>query len=70
MSAATWIEVWGDTMLTTALLVLAVLLIRKPFARHFGPRLAYSLWLIPALRLVLPPLPFAEPRPCPTPARF
>ncbi|MBU0822828.1 MAG: M56 family metallopeptidase [Alphaproteobacteria bacterium] len=61
MSAATWMQVWGDTMLTTALLVLAVLLIRKPFARHFGPRLAYSLWLIPALRLVLPPLPFADP---------
>lgn len=61
MSAATWMQVWGDTMLTTALLVLAVLLVRKPFARHFGPRLAYSLWLIPALRLVLPPLPFAEP---------
>ena len=47
MSAATWMQVWGDTMLTTALLVLAVLLVRKPFARHFGPRLAYSLWLIP-----------------------
>ena len=61
MSAATWMQVWGDTMLTTALLVLAVLLIRKPFARHFGPRLAYSLWLIPALRMVLPPLPFADP---------
>lgn len=61
MSAATWMQVWGDTMLTTALLVLAVLLIRKPFARHFGPRLAYSLWLIPALRLVLPPLPVADP---------
>lgn len=61
MSAATWMQVWGDTMLTTALLMLAVLLIRKPFARHFGPRLAYSLWLIPALRLVLPPLPFADP---------
>ena len=61
MSAATWMQVWGDTMLTNALLVLAVLLIRKPFARHFGPRLAYSLWLIPALRLVLPPLPFADP---------
>ncbi len=61
MSAATWMQVWGDTMLTTALLVLAVLLIRKPFARHFGPGLAYSLWLIPALRLVLPPLPFADP---------
>jgi len=61
MSAATWMQVWADTMLTTALLVLAVLLIRKPFARHFGPRLAYSLWLIPALRLVLPPLPLADP---------
>ncbi|MBJ7440783.1 MAG: peptidase M56, BlaR1, partial [Sphingopyxis sp.] len=61
MSAASWMQVWGDTMLTTALLVLAVLLIRKPFARHFGPRLAYSLWLIPALRMVLPPLPFADP---------
>ncbi|MBW8296625.1 M56 family metallopeptidase [Sphingopyxis sp.] len=61
MSAATWMQVWGDTMLTTALLVLAVLLVRKPFARHFGPRLTYSLWLIPALRLVLPPLPLADP---------
>lgn len=65
MSAATWMQVWSDTMLTTALLVLAVLMIRKPFARHFGPRLAYSLWLIPALRLVLPPLPFADPVPAP-----
>lgn len=61
MSAATLMQLWGDTMLTTALLVLAVLLARKPFARHFGPRLTYTLWLIPALRLVLPPLPFAEP---------
>src|SRR3546814_2921966 len=61
MSAAMLIEAWGDTMLTTALLVLAVLLIRKPFARHFGARLTYSLWLIPALRLILPPLPFADP---------
>jgi len=61
MSAAMLMQLWGDTMLTTALLVLAVLLVRKPFARHFGPRLTYTLWLIPALRLVLPPLPFAEP---------
>jgi len=70
MSAATWMQVWGDTMLTTALLVLAVLLVRKPFARHFGPRLAYSLWLIPALRLVLPPLPFADPVAVPDSADF
>ena len=55
------LQAWADTMLTTALLVLAVLAIRKPFARHFGPGLAYTLWLVPALRLVLPPLPFADP---------
>ncbi|WP_428630570.1 M56 family metallopeptidase [Sphingopyxis sp.] len=61
MSAATWMQVWSDTLITTALLVLAVLLVRKPFARQFGPRLAYILWLIPALRLILPPMPFADP---------
>lgn len=61
MSAAMLMQAWGDTLVTTAILVLAVLLIRKPFARHFGPRLAYALWLVPALRLVLPPLPFADP---------
>lgn len=63
MSAAMLMQAWGDTMLTTALLVLAVLLVRKPFARHFGPGLTYALWLIPALRLILPPLPFADPVP-------
>lgn len=61
MSGATIMQIWGDTLVTTALLVLAVLLVRKPFARHFGPRLTYALWLVPALRLVLPPLPFADP---------
>lgn len=61
MSAAMLFDAWTDTLVTTALLVLAVLLIRKPFARFFGPRLTYALWLIPALRLFLPPLPFADP---------
>lgn len=61
MSGATIMQIWGDTLVTTALLVLAVLLVRKPFARQFGPRLTYALWLVPALRLVLPPLPFADP---------
>lgn len=61
MTGAMLIEAWSDTLLTTALLVVAVLLVRKPFARHFGPRLTYGLWAIPALRLVLPPLPFADP---------
>ncbi|UKK84008.1 M56 family metallopeptidase [Sphingopyxis sp. BSN-002] len=61
MSGDMILQVWGDTMVTTAALVLAVLLIRKPFARHFGPQLTYMLWLVPALRLLLPPLPFADP---------
>ena len=61
MSAAMLLQAWADTLVTTAALVLLVLLIRKPFARHFGPRLAYTLWLVPALRLALPPLPFGDP---------
>lgn len=61
MTAAMLLEVWADTLVTTAALVLLVLLIRKPFARHFGPRLTYALWIVPALRLALPPLPFGEP---------
>lgn len=34
-----------------------VLLLRRPFARLFGAGSAYALWLVPALRLVMPPLP-------------
>lgn len=55
------LQVWADTLVTTGLLVLLILIVRKPFARHFGPRLTYALWAVPALRLVLPPLPFADP---------
>ncbi len=40
-----------------SLLILVVLLIRRPVAQLFGARAAYALWLAPALRLVLPPLP-------------
>ena len=55
------LQAWADTLVTTGLLVLLILIVRKPFARHFGPRLTYALWAVPALRLVLPPLPFADP---------
>src|SRR3546814_17572273 len=37
MSAAMLLQAWGDTLLTTGLLVAALLLIRKPFARAFAP---------------------------------
>lgn len=67
MTGAMLLQTWADTLVTTGLLVAAILLIRKPFARHFGPRLTYMLWLVPALRLFLPPLPLADPVP-PVPA--
>ena len=40
-----------------SLLILVVLLVRRPVAHYFGARAAYALWLAPALRLVLPPMP-------------
>lgn len=46
-----------ETMLATTLLMLIVLAIREPVARHFGARAAYLLWLAPALRMIMPALP-------------
>lgn len=56
----TFLSLFVETMAMTALLLAVVLLLRRPVAAWFGPRLAYALWLIPALRLVLPPLPGGE----------
>jgi beta-lactamase regulating signal transducer with metallopeptidase domain len=46
-----------ETFVAVSLLIVAVLLLRRPVARLFGAGWAYALWLIPALRIVLPPLP-------------
>jgi len=46
-----------ETFVATTLLMLLVLVIRKPVSRHFGPNIAYALWALPVLRLALPPLP-------------
>ena len=43
--------------LVASLLIVVVLAIRRPVARLFGARAAYALWLAPALRAVMPPLP-------------
>ena len=48
-----------DAVVASALLIAAVLLVRVPVRRAFGPGVAYALWTLPALRLVLPPLPLA-----------
>ena len=37
--------------------MLLVLALRQPAARLFGAGIAYALWLVPALRLIQPPLP-------------
>ena len=51
------------TLLATTGLILLVLLIREPVRRHFGARVAYSLWLIPAARLLMPTLTETVERP-------
>jgi beta-lactamase regulating signal transducer with metallopeptidase domain len=56
-------------MAWTSAAMLLVLAIRGPFARLFGAGPVYALWLVPALRLVMPPLPpFASVLPSPIPA--
>jgi len=47
----------AQTFTATTLLMLLVLAIRGPVANAFGPRAAYVLWALPALRLLLPSLP-------------
>ncbi|HEX8579389.1 MAG TPA: M56 family metallopeptidase [Allosphingosinicella sp.] len=61
----------GETAVTLTILLLLVLALRRPVARAFGAGWAYALWIVPALRLVLPPLPFfAIELPLPTVAAF
>jgi beta-lactamase regulating signal transducer with metallopeptidase domain len=44
------------TLLATSALLLLVLVVREPVRKHFGSRVAYGLWLIPAARLFMPTL--------------
>ncbi|NUS99470.1 MAG: hypothetical protein HOP96_00655 [Sphingomonas sp.] len=46
----------SGTLLATSGLILLVLLLREPVRHHFGARVAYGLWLIPAARLLMPTL--------------
>jgi len=45
-----------DTFIYTGLLIAIVLLVRRPVTQHFGPQVAYALWALPLLRLVMPPI--------------
>ncbi|KAB7645417.1 M56 family metallopeptidase [Polymorphobacter fuscus] len=46
-----------EALVGSSLLMLLVLAVRRPVARLFGAHVAYALWLLPPLRLVLPALP-------------
>ena len=45
-----------QTGLVVSLLIVLILLIRRPFARMFGANAAYALWSLPLIRLLLPGL--------------
>lgn len=48
---------WIETLLASTLLMLLALVLRGPVRKAFGPQLAYALWVLPAARMLLPPLP-------------
>ncbi|WP_313535585.1 M56 family metallopeptidase [Sphingomonas sp.] len=48
---------WIETLLASTLLMLLALALRGPVRKVFGPQLAYALWVLPAARMLLPPLP-------------
>ena len=52
--------IW-DTMLSMTLLMLLVLMIRKPVSHFFGARIAYLLWILPLARLFMPTLTLEAP---------
>ena len=56
MTAIDIVRWLGETSLAVSILILLVLIIRKPFAKAFGARAAYALWLAPAARPFLPEL--------------
>lgn len=45
-----------ETLAWTGVLIAAVLVLRRPVARLFGPQVAYALWALPLARLLLPPI--------------
>ena len=46
-----------QTLIASSMLMAIVLMLRAPVTRAFGARAAYALWLLPVLRMILPPLP-------------
>lgn len=57
MTAAALASWAVDALVASTLLIAAVMLVRVPVRRAFGPGIAYLLWALPLLRLLLPPMP-------------
>lgn len=63
-SIMNWVFNWiGHTGLDISILIVLILMCRRPFVKMFGARAAYALWTLPLLRLVLPEIPITLPRP-------
>lgn len=50
-----------ETLAASSVLMIVILAVRRPVASLFGAGWAYALWAVPALRLLLPPLPILSP---------
>ena len=48
-----------EALIASTILMALVMLVRAPVRNAFGPQVAYALWALPLLRLLLPPLPAA-----------
>lgn len=56
-----------QSAIATSILILIVLILRRPVAQAFGAHAAYALWLAPAVRAILPPITLPN-MPLPSPA--
>ncbi len=56
MNAIDLLRWLGETSLAVGVLILLILLIRRPVAKLFGAEAAYALWLAPLIRIFLPEL--------------
>ena len=63
MTSETLINWILNTGIDVSLLIVLVLICRRPFIRLFGARSAYSLWALPLIRFVLPDMSLSINRP-------
>ncbi|WP_343617200.1 M56 family metallopeptidase [Novosphingobium sp.] len=55
----------AQTLLASTLLMIVVAALRRLLSGRVGPKFIYALWLLPALRMAIPPLPLLDAEPLP-----